>query len=117
MELQGTGEGNAVQPQTEVEHSPGEPRTITPRWDRKLEPAHGAIIDDPVAGVRCLVHSHHSDRSGRRLHLGNGTPLPRRLLHWLAGIEPLDQFRSDLHAPAVIADQGAAQSLRVLLLE
>jgi hypothetical protein len=36
--------------------------------DRWLEPANGAIIDDPLAGVRCLVHSHHSDRSERRLH-------------------------------------------------
>jgi hypothetical protein len=38
---------------------------------RTLKPAHGAIMDDPVAGIRFLVHSHYSDGSDRRLHFGN----------------------------------------------
>ena len=44
-----------MQPRTEVEHSAGKPRTITPPLDRQLKPAHGAIIVDALAGVRCLV--------------------------------------------------------------
>jgi hypothetical protein len=42
---------------------------MKPPSHRRLGPAHGAIIDH-LAGVRCLVHSHHSDRSGRRLQIG-----------------------------------------------
>ena len=75
MGLQGTGEGKTMHSRTEVEHSARKPQTITPLWYRKLEPAHGAIIDDPLAGVRCLVHTQHSDRPGRRLHCGpSGAP-------------------------------------------
>ena len=43
MGLQGTG-GKTMQPRTEVEHSAGKPRTMTPPWVRTLEPAHDTIL-------------------------------------------------------------------------
>jgi hypothetical protein len=74
MGLQGTG-GKTMQPRTQIEHNAGKPRTMTLPWDRELQPAQGAIIDDDLARVRCLVHGHHSDQSGGRLH--RGRPRPR----------------------------------------
>src|SRR5690242_3915746 len=65
MGPRGLAEGNPTRPRTEIDHGMGKPRAMTrsccdrnpDATDRGIEPAHGAIVGYPVAGVRCLVHA------------------------------------------------------------